>query len=116
MLKQCAIIFICLIVGEGIVNVTGCKIPGSIIGMLFLTLMLQLKVVKPRQIEGVCKMLLANLGFFFIPAGVGLMLYLNLIAKDWLAILVAAAISTIIVMVAPGLTHQLLRRYGNNRK
>jgi holin-like protein len=116
MLVQCAIIFICLLVGEAIVSLTGCKIPGSIIGMLFLTLMLQLRVVKPRHVDKISKFLLANLGFFFIPAGVGLMLYLDLIENNLLAIIITAAVSTIIVMVATGLVHQLLRRHANNRK
>jgi holin-like protein len=116
MLIQCAVIFICLLVGEAVVSLTGCKIPGSIIGMLFLTLMLQLKVVKPRHVDKISKVLLANLGFFFIPAGVGLMLYLDLIENNLIAIVITSVVSTIIVMLATAFVHQLLRRHANNRK
>ncbi len=116
MVKQCAVILICLVVGEAIVGLTGCKIPGSIIGMIFLTLMLQLRVVKVKQVEAVSKVLLANLGFFFVPAGVGLMLYFDLIARDWQAIVLSSAISTALVIVATGKIHQSLRQHGNDSK
>jgi holin-like protein len=116
MVFQCAIIFLCLAVGEALVCITGCKVPGSIIGMLLLTLLLQCKLVKPESIKGICGVLLSNLGFFFVPAGVGLMLYLDLIRAEWFPILVAALVSTVIVLVVTGLTHQFMRRHGNNRK
>jgi holin-like protein len=115
MLVQCAIIFICLLLGEGIAAATGLRIPGSIIGMVLLTALLEARIVRPHQVEGVCNFLLANMGFFFIPAGVGLMLYLDLIASQWVAIVVASAVSTIIVMLVTGFIHQYLRRHARRR-
>ena len=38
MIRQCAILFGCLALGELIVYLTGIKLPSSIIGMLLLTL------------------------------------------------------------------------------
>ncbi len=38
MIRQCAILFGCLALGELIVFLTGIKLPSSIIGMLLLTL------------------------------------------------------------------------------
>ena len=46
MVKQCAILFGCLALGDFIVWLTGIKLPGSIIGMLLLTAFLQLGWVK----------------------------------------------------------------------
>ena len=46
MVRQCFILFGCLALGELIVRTTGAKLPASIIGMLLLTLMLKLKVIK----------------------------------------------------------------------
>ena len=79
MVFQCAIIFGCLALGELIVWATGIKLPSSIIGMLLLTLFLQLKWIKLRWVEGISNFLVKNLGFFFVPPGVALMLYLDII-------------------------------------
>ncbi len=111
MVIQCAIIFGCLALGEVVVWLTGIKLPSSIIGMLILTLLLQVKAVKLRQVEGMANFLVKNLGFFFVPAAVSLMLYLDIIRAQWLPILVASGVSTVIVMVVTGWIHQLTRKY-----
>ena len=46
MIRQCTIIFGWLAVGELIVWLTGISIPSSIVGMLLLTALLQMKVFK----------------------------------------------------------------------
>ena len=46
MIRQCAILFGCLALGELIVFFTGIKLPSSIIGMLLLTLLLKLGWIK----------------------------------------------------------------------
>ena len=73
MVIQCAIIFGCLALGELVVWLTGIKLPSSIIGMLILTLLLEVKAIKLRQVEGMANFLVKNLGFFFVPAAVSLM-------------------------------------------
>ena len=42
MVRQCAVLFGCLALGEWIVSLTGIKFPSSIIGMLLLALFLKL--------------------------------------------------------------------------
>ena len=74
MIRQCAILFGCLALGELIVFLTGIKLPSSIIGMLLLTLFLKLGWIKLHWVQGMSDFLVANLGFFFIPPGVALML------------------------------------------
>jgi len=69
MIRQCAILFGCLALGELIVFLTGIKLPSSIIGMLLLTLFLKLGWVKLHWVQGMSDFLVANLGFFFIPPG-----------------------------------------------
>ena len=82
MVRQCFILFGCLALGELIVSITGIKLPASIIGMLILTLLLKLKVVKLEWVRGLTDFLIANLGFFFVPPGVALMLYFDLIKAE----------------------------------
>ena len=55
MAKQFGIIFACLLAGELIAMIPGVSIPGSIIGMLVLTVLLERKVVKPDSIAPLCR-------------------------------------------------------------
>lgn len=110
MVFQCAILFACLALGELIVWATGIKLPSSIIGMLLLALLLKLRVIKLRWVEGIANFLVKNLGFFFVPPGVAIMLYLDIIRAEFIPILAASVISTIIVIVTTGWIHQLIRK------
>ena len=114
MVRQCFILFGCLFVGELIVSVTGLKLPASIIGMLVLTLLLQLKVVKLEWVRGLTDFLIANLGFFFVPPGVALMLYFDLIKAEIVPITLATILSTVIVLLVTGHTHQVVSK-GENK-
>jgi holin-like protein len=110
MILQCAILFGCLALGELIVYLTGIKLPSSIIGMLLLTAFLKLRVVKLEWIKGLSDFLVANLGFFFVPPGVALMLYFDVIKAQFWPIVVATVVSTALVLAVTGWVHQLVRR------
>ena len=114
MVRQCFILFGCLALGELIVRTTGATLPASIIGMLILTLLLKLKVVKLEWVRGLTDFLIANLGFFFVPPGVALMLYFDLIKAEILPIALATLLSTIIVLIITGHTHQVVSK-GENK-
>lgn len=111
MIRQCLIIFGCLAAGELIVWLTGTSIPSSIIGMLLLTALLEFKAIKLEWVKGMSDFLISNLGFFFVPPGVALMLYFDVIKAEFLPIAVATVVSTILVLAATGLTHQYLRKF-----
>jgi holin-like protein len=96
--------------GELIVFLTGVKLPACIIGMLLLTLFLKLGWVKLEWVQGISDFLVANLGFFFVPPGVALMLYFDLIRAQWIPIVVATVVSTVVVLVVTGWVHQVLRK------
>ena len=116
MSRQCTILFGCLAFGELIVYLTGIKLPSSIIGILLLTLFLQLGWVKLHWVQGLSDFLVANLGFFFVPSGVALMLYFDIIEAQFWPIVVATLVSTVLVLVVTGWVHQLVRKYGLFRK
>ncbi|MGM9701740.1 MAG: CidA/LrgA family protein [Prevotella sp.] len=110
MVRQCFILFGCLALGELVVMVTGLKLPASIIGMLLLTLLLQLRIVKLEWVRGLTDFLIANLGFFFVPPGVALMLYFDLIKAEIVPIVAATVLSTILVLLLTGHTHQVVSK------
>ena len=108
---QFFVIFGCLALGEVIVWATGIKLPSSIIGMLILTLHLKLGWVKLGWVERLSQLLISNLGFFFVPPGVALILYLNVIKENWLSIMMATVVSTVLVLVVTGHMHQLVIKF-----
>jgi len=109
MIRQCFIIFGCLAFGELIVWLTGIAIPSSIIGMLLLAALLQMKAIKEEWVKGMSDFLISNMGFFFVPPGVALMLYLDIIKAEFVPIAVATVVSTILVLIVTGWTHQKLK-------
>lgn len=111
MVRQCAVLFGCLALGELVVFLTGIKLPSSIIGMLLLALFLKLEWVKLKWVQGLSDFLVANLGFFFVPSGVALMLYFDIIEAQFWPILIASVVSTLLVLVVTGWVHQIIRKY-----
>lgn len=110
MVRQCFILFACLAIGELITTLTSIKLPSSIIGMLLLTLLLKLKVVKLEWVRGLTDFLIANLGFFFVPPGVALMLHFNIIRAELVPIVGATLVSTALVLLVTGHTHQVVSK------
>lgn len=109
-LRQCVIIFLCLAFGDLVVDLTGTKFPSSLIGMLLLAFLLTIGWIRLEWVKGISNFLLAHFGLFFVPPGVALMLYFDLIAAEWLPITIATIISTLIVLGVTGWTYQLFRR------
>jgi len=110
MIRQCAVLFGCLALGEFLVAVTGVKLPSSIIGMILLALFLKLGWVKLKWVQGLSDFLVANLGFFFVPPGVALMLYFDVIEAQFWPIVIATVVSTVLVLVVTGWVHQIVRK------
>ena len=110
MIRQCAVLFGCLALGELLVSVTGVKLPSSIIGMLLLAFFLKVGWVKLNWVQGLSDFLVANLGFFFVPPGVALMLYFDVIEAQFWPIVIATVVSTMMVLVVTGWIHQIARK------
>lgn len=110
MVIQCAVLFGFLALGELVVWLTGVPVPSSIIGMVLLAAALKAGLIKERWIARIADFLVENLGFFFVPAGVGLMECMGLIRAQWLPIVGATVISTFLIIATTGWVHQLTRR------
>ncbi|MEE1547988.1 MAG: CidA/LrgA family protein [Prevotella pectinovora] len=110
MFRQLAIIIGCLAVGEFITWLTGISVPSSIIGMLLLTFLLKVKVIKLEWVETISNFLVKNMGFFFVPPGVALMLYFDIIGKEIVPIVLTTTLSTMLVLVVTGWTHIMTRK------
>ena len=98
MLKSLLYIFGFLIVGELLTWLFKLPVAGNIIGMLLIFLALRLKLIKLQDVKPAADQLIKYLVVFFIPYGVGLMVYFNLIAEYWLPISIAVIFSSILTL------------------
>lgn len=94
--------------GIGVSFLTGGVVPGSVLGMVFLFTALALGYVKERQVEQVSKLLIKYMVLFFLPASVGVVVAWQMILDNFWAIAVATIVSTVLIIVAVGLTQQKL--------
>lgn len=119
MVLQCAVLFAFLALGELVVHLTGVPVPASIIGMIALTAALKLGIIKEKWVSKIADFLVKNIGFFFVPAGVGLLQCLDIVRADLLTIIIATIVSTLLVIAVTGRVHQLARKlskHGISRK
>ena len=84
MVKQCSIIFACL---------------------------LQKKVDNIESVKGISQFLVSNMGFFFVPPGVAIMLYFDIISAQWFPIVTATLLSIAIVLIVTGWVHQFVNSH-----
>ncbi|MBP1466897.1 CidA/LrgA family protein [Candidatus Chloroploca sp. M-50] len=94
------------LLGEVLVRAMGVPIPGPVVGMLLLFGALKLRGRVPDTLHKVSEALLNNLSLLFVPAGVGVMVHLNLLRTGWWQLLVTVIVSTLITLVVTALTMQ----------
>ena len=73
-------------------------------------------IVRLEWVDRISAFLVHNLGFFFVPAGVGLMKCLGLLADQWIPIVGASVGSTVVIIAVTGWVHQLVRRSMSRRQ
>ncbi len=106
MIRGVAIIFGFLFLGEAVSSLLRLPVPGNVIGMVLLTIALKLKAVKLEWVKPVADFLVNNMSFLFVPAGVGIMAYFDIVQKQWLPIAVSIFVSTVFVLLCTGLIQQ----------
>lgn len=109
-LRQLSIVLLILSVGQILQTKFNLFIPGTILGMMILLILLLTKVIKLKWIENITNVLLDHISIFFVPANVGVMVYLSQIKDVWAQILFIAIISTVVVMGVTGAVVQLIDR------
>ncbi len=102
MIKGFTIIFVLLFIGDAISNLLNIPIPGNVIGMVLMTIVLKYKIIKLKDVKPVSDVLVKNLAFFFIPPGVGVIVYFNLIKSEFVPIVAAWVFSTLLVFAFVG--------------
>lgn len=112
-LLQIAIVFIICLLGEAIAVVLPITFPSSVISMILLFLLLLSKILKPEHIKEKTNFLLKNMAFFFIPAGVSIMNYYDVLKGNILKLLIICLLTTVITFLATAYTVKFVMKLQN---
>jgi holin-like protein len=108
MIASLSLILLCQLAGEVIVRGLGLPMPGPVVGLLFLLLLLLARdrfvalARGPLQQDGVenaSRGLLAHLSLLFVPAGVGVVQKLDLVAEHGIAVAAVLAVSVVVTLL-----------------
>ncbi|MEJ2592646.1 MAG: CidA/LrgA family protein [Candidatus Thiodiazotropha sp.] len=88
------------LIGEVCVRLLGLPVPGPVLGMLLLFATLLVRGRSHQTLDDSASTLLSHLSLLFVPAGVGMIVHLDLIAEAWLPIVLTLVLSTLITMAA----------------
>jgi holin-like protein len=109
MIASVSLMLLCQLGGEVFVRGLHLPIPGPVIGLVLLLILLfardrfVLLARGPLQGEGVeeaSRGMLANLSLLFVPAGVGVVQKLDLLAQHGVAIIIILAVSVVVTLLA----------------
>ena len=110
------VLLACLAAGEGVVAVSGLPIPGAVPGMLLLYALLLYRRRVGGGLVTVSAGLLGWLGLFFVPAGVGIVAFAELLRPVALEIAVVMVASTLITLLVTALAMVLLMARAARRR
>jgi putative effector of murein hydrolase LrgA (UPF0299 family) len=114
-----SLILMCQLAGEILVRAARVPVPGPVLGFMLLFGLLLLRdhagalargPLVPGRIEGTAKGFLAHMSLLFVPAGVGVVQKLDLIAAHGVAIIAVLAGSVVLTMLATVLTFLVVGR------
>ena len=110
MLLGAFLLLLFLLGGEALSQLFHLPIPGSVIGMVALAIALNRGWVREASVEGPSRWLVRGMGLLFVPAGVGIVAQGDLLRTQWLPIVGACAVSTVVVMATVAFLQQRLER------
>lgn len=88
----------------------GIPFPPPLLGMLILTALLCTGVIKENYIEDICTALIDKMALLFLPAGVSMILYLDVIKAELLPISLTVILSSVIILCSTALVLEMLLR------
>ena len=93
-----------------IIAFLGIPFPPPLLGMPILTALLCTGVIKENYIEDICTALIDKMALLFLPAGVSMILYLDVIKAELLPISLTVILSSVIILCSTALVLEMLLR------
>ena len=118
-IRQIGIIFTVCWISILVEKILPFAFPASVIGMLLLFICLLTGLLKIEHIQEKADFLLENMAFFFVPAGVSIINYFDVLKSTWIQLVVICVISTVVPFAVTAwsvkLTVRLLSRLRERR-
>jgi holin-like protein len=119
MIASLSLILLCQLAGEVVVRATSLPMPGPVVGLVLLLALLLTRdrfavllhgPLRDGGVENAARGLLAHMSLLFVPAGVGVVQRLDLIAAHGVAIVAVLALSVVITLLVTVATFLLTSR------
>ncbi len=110
MIGALAVLLAFQLVGEVAVQLSSVPVPGPVVGMVLLFIALRWRESLPDALRTIAETLLSHLSLLFIPAGVGIIQHGARLVDEWLALLAAMVLSTLITVAVTALVMQWVIR------
>ena len=110
MIESLTLLLVCQLIGEAVVRLAGLPVPGPVLGMVLLFVYLAARKTVPDELGKAAGGLLDHLSLLFVPAGVGVILHLDLVAAEWQAIGAALIVSTLVTIAVTALIMRKLAK------
>lgn len=108
MIGSIASLLLCQLAGEIAARVLGLPLPGPVLGMALLFAILLVRGGVPEPLRETAGGLLRHLSLLFVPAGVGVLAHLGLLADAWMPIAAALVASTVVTIAVTALVMRAL--------
>ena len=103
MLRAFVVIVCFQFVGEALSRFAGLAVPGPVVGLALLVFAGFAWAPLQREVEEVADLLLRHLSLLFVPAGVGVLQYLDLLRREWLPLIAVVVLSTALTLAVSAL-------------
>ena len=92
-----------LALGDAIASASPVPLPGNVVGMVLLALSLRAGWVRAAWVRPASEVLIRHMALFFVPPGVAIASYLELLGRSWVPIVVSSLVSAVLVLLVVGL-------------
>ena len=100
MLHTLGLLLGCQLLGEVAARGFGLPMPGPVLGLALLLLIFSVMPTLTERLRPTTTVILANLSFLFVPAGVGVIGSFAVLSEDVIALLAILFLSTVFSMLA----------------
>ncbi len=96
MLNGLTLLLVLQLAGEGVSRGLALPIPGPVVGLCLALAMMHFVPTARAALVAAANGLLSHLSLLFIPAGVGVVMFVRELRADWLPISIAIVVSTVV--------------------
>lgn len=115
MIEAGILLLLCQLAGESMVRAVDLPVPGPVLGTVLMLAFLALRKNVPASLDKTSHDLLANFSLLFVPAGAGIILHVQRLEAEAVALLTALVLSTALTITVAALVFVGVDRLTGNK-